>query len=208
MTRQPRSGRGARERILQAAAQLFYRHGIHATGVAALTEAAHVSTRTFYQHFPTKNALVEAYLHHYDVDASIAAEQQLLRDDLPPAERLLAIFDPLEAQQTPVVRGCPFHNAAVEAAGDIPDVAGLVQRHKQAFRTRLTEIAAAAGAADPQSLGKQLAVVYEGATALSTSCNDTQVIADARRAAATLIDAALQTQPATRRTPRPRAARR
>jgi len=208
VTRQPRGGRGARERILQAAAQLFYRHGIHATGVAALTEAAHVSTRTFYQHFPTKNALVEAYLHHYDVDAPIAPEQQLLRDYLPPAKRLLAIFDPLEAQQTPVVRGCPFHNAAVEAAGDIPDVAGLVEQHKQAFRTRLTEIAAAAGAADPQSLGKQLAVVYEGATALSTSCNDTQVIADARRAAATLIDAALQTRPATRRRPRPRAARR
>ena len=194
--------RGARERILQAAAQLFYRHGIHATGVAALTEAAHVSTRTFYQHFPTKNALVEAYLRRYDADAPLAAELQLTRDDLPPAERLLAIFDPLESQQTAVLRGCPFHNAAVEAAGDIPEVAHLVQRHKQAFRDRLIETAAAAGATDSHNLGRQLAVVFEGALALSTSCNDTHVIADARRAAATLIDAALQPPPARRPTRR------
>ena len=55
-------GRGARERILRAADRLFYQQGIHATGVAALAEEAHVSTRTLYQHFATKNALVEAYL--------------------------------------------------------------------------------------------------------------------------------------------------
>ena len=72
----PGGGRGARERILRAAAELFYRHGIHATGVAALVDAAHVSTRTFYQHFPTKNALVEAYLHGFEADTPIASEQQ------------------------------------------------------------------------------------------------------------------------------------
>jgi AcrR family transcriptional regulator len=205
--RPSRGGRGARERILLAAGQLFYRHGIHATGVAALTEAAHVSTRTFYQHFPTKNALVEAYLRRYDAEAPIAAEMQLLRDDLPPHQRLLAVFDPLEAQRSVVLRGCPFHNAAVEAAGDIPEVAHLVERHKQAFRDRLIETAATAGATDPHNLGRQLAVLYEGATALSTSCNDTSVIADARHAAATLIDAALQPQRPRHTAPQRRATR-
>jgi hypothetical protein len=62
----------------------------------------------------------------------------------------------------------PAHNAAVEAAAEMPSVAHPVQQHKQAFRDRLTA-AAEAGAADPQSLGRQLAVIYEGATALSTS---------------------------------------
>lgn len=186
-----RGGRGARERILQTAARLFYRHGIHATGVAALTDAAHVSTRTFYQHFATKNALVEAYLRRYETDTPIAAEQQLDRADLPASERLLAIFDPLGADPFAIVRGCPFHNAAVEAAGEIPGVAHLAAQHKQAFRDRLTATAAEAGAADPHSLGRQLAVLFEGANALSTSCNDRQVIADARHAAATLIQAAL-----------------
>ena len=89
------------------------------------------------------------------------------------------------------MRGCPFHNAAVEAAGDIPAVANLVARHKRAFRDRLADVAAQAGAADPHALGAQLAVLFEGAAALSASCNDTQVAGDARRAAATLIQAAL-----------------
>ena len=187
----PGGGRGARQRILRAAAELFYRHGIHPTGIAALVDAAHVSTRTFYQHFPTKNALVEAYLHGFEADTPIASEQQLGRGDLTPSERLLAIFDPLESDDATVLRGCPFHNAAVDAAGEMPHVAQLVKQHKQAFLDRLISTAVEAGAADPVSLGRQLAVVYEGAAALSASSNTTQVVPDARRAAETLIQAAL-----------------
>ena len=176
---------------MRAAAELFYRQGIHATGVAELVDTAHVSTRTFYQHFPTKNALVEAYLHGFETDTPLASEQQLARDDLTAAERLLAIFDPLESDDATVVRGCPFHNAAVDAAGDIPRVAQLVEQHKQGFLDRLVSTAAEAGAPDPASLGRQLAVLYEGAAALSASTNTTQVVADARLAAGILIQAAL-----------------
>ncbi len=64
-----RGGRGARERILRAAERLFYERGIHATGVAALMTAAHVSPRTFYVHFPSKTALVEEYLRRFESEA-------------------------------------------------------------------------------------------------------------------------------------------
>ncbi|TWP53993.1 TetR/AcrR family transcriptional regulator [Lentzea tibetensis] len=192
-----RGGRGARERILKAAQELFYSRGIHATGVAALIEAAHVSPRTFYQHFESKNALVEAYLLRFEADAPLAAETELDRTDLAAAERLLAIFTPLEEATRSLVRGCPFHNAAVEGAGELPQVARVVERHKRAFRDRLVATAAEAGAADPMALGRQLAVIFEGANALSASVNDTEVITDARRAAATLIDVALGTPSGT-----------
>ncbi|MER6316830.1 hypothetical protein ABT237_24155 [Streptomyces sp. NPDC001581] len=52
-------------------------------------------------------------------------------------------------------------------------------------------VAAEAGAADPEALGRQLAVIFEGANALAASCNDNQVFSDARRAAKTLLAAAL-----------------
>jgi AcrR family transcriptional regulator len=185
-----RGGRGARERILQAAGRLFYQKGIHATGIAAITETAHVSTRTFYQHFASKNALIEAYLRRYGADVPMTSELQLRRTDLTPRERLLAIFHPFEAARG-VVRGCPFHNAAVESAGEMPRVTHLVEQHKRAFRDLLIATAAEAGAADPTSLGRQLAVIYEGAAALSTSCNNAKVTDDARHAAATVIHAAL-----------------
>jgi AcrR family transcriptional regulator len=185
-------GRGARERILEAADQLFYLRGIHATGVAALVKEAHVSTRTFYQHFATKNALIEAYLRRREGDAPTESELQLDRDDLSPAERLLAIFLPLNARKGEVLRGCPFHNAAVESAGDLPGVSELVDHHKRAFVDRLVSTARQAGAADPESLGRQLAVIYEGAHALAASCNDSRAFTDAQHAAAVVIKVALE----------------
>ncbi|MFD4867589.1 TetR/AcrR family transcriptional regulator [Streptomyces sp. NPDC058412] len=186
-----RGGRGARERILRAAEELFYTRGIRATGVAALMTAAHVSPRTFYAHFPTKNALVEQYLRRFESENPIAAEAELDRADLAPARRLLAIFTPVEGDASTLIRGCPFHNAVVEGAGELPEVARLAQRHKQAFRDRLVAVAAEAGAADPEALGRQLAVIFEGANALAASCNDNRVFSDARRAAETLLAAAL-----------------
>ncbi|GAA1257198.1 TetR/AcrR family transcriptional regulator [Kitasatospora nipponensis] len=191
ISRAPRGGRGARERILLAAQELFYTRGIHATGVAALTEAAHVSTRTFYVHFATKNALVEEYLRRFESTNPLPAEAALERGDLTPIQRLLAIFDPVESDSSAPFRGCPFHNAAVEGAGELPDIARLAQRHKQAFRDRLVATAAEAGAADPESLGRQLAVIFEGANALAASCNDTEAFTDARLAAKTLLNVAV-----------------
>lgn len=190
-----RGGRGARGRILQAAEELFYTRGIRATGVAALMEAAHVSPRTFYVHFPTKNALVEEYLRRFESEKPLAAEAELERGDLTPTQRLLAIFAPLESDPSAPYRGCPFHNAAVDGAGELPEVARLAQRHKRAFRDRLVATAAEAGAADPESLGRQLAVIFEGANALAASCDDVVVITDARGAAKTLLDVALRTAP-------------
>ena len=139
--RAARGGRGARERILQAAEQLFYTRGIHATGVAALMEAAHVSPRTFYVHVPTKNALVEEYLRRFESEQPLAAEAALERGDQTAAQRPLAIFAP------------------------------------------------------PESLGRQLAVIFEGANALAASSNDAEAFTDARRAAKTLLDIALTTTP-------------
>jgi len=177
--------RGARDRILWAAATLFYEEGVHATGVERLTDFAHVSKRTFYQHFPSKNALVAEYL----AGQTSAAEQGVDRADLTPRERLLAIFVEPGAG---LVRGCAFHNAAVESAGNLPWVGEAVAEHKRAFTRRLVETAAEAGAADPEELGRRLAVLFEGATELATSLDDGAPVRDAREVAELLVDAALR----------------
>ncbi|MER6273616.1 TetR/AcrR family transcriptional regulator [Streptomyces sp. 900105755] len=197
-----RGGRGARERILQAAAKLFYEEGIHATGIARLVETAEVSTRTFYQHFPTKNALVEEYLRNYEAGMARRIEQNLSREGLSPQEQLLALFTMLaEATSGPsgrlTNRGCPLHNATVEAAGHMPDVQELVHRHKNGITRQLTGVAARAGAANPEQLGRQLNVLLEGATALQTSLDSPCPRHDALEAARVLIEHALpETRPA------------
>ncbi|GHH82812.1 TetR family transcriptional regulator [Streptomyces sulfonofaciens] len=189
-----RGGRGARERILRAAVELFARDGIHATGIAKLTEVAHVSTRTLYQHFPSKEALVSAYLQQVesDLQGPVAVETALERGDLSARERLLELFaeDPAGSPRAEVVRGCPFHNAAVETAGTMPEAAALVERHKKELTARLISTSAEAGAHEPETLGRQLAVLFEGARALSTSLNDARPFRDARELARTLINQA------------------
>src|SRR5271156_6672614 len=93
-TAQPagRGGRGARERILTAATTLFHREGIHATGVARLTEHAHVSKRTFYDHFSSKNDLVGEYLRRNLHAGGMPREPAIGSADASPRGRLLAIF--------------------------------------------------------------------------------------------------------------------
>jgi AcrR family transcriptional regulator len=182
-----RGGRGARERILAAATTLFHREGIHTTGVERLTQYAHVSKRTFYQHFSSKNALVEEYLRRIHHAGGAPSEQAIDTADASPRGRLLAIFDGAPVSR---FRGCPFHNAAVEAADAMPGVEDIVHEHKLDFTARLIHRAAEAGARDPYRLGNQLAVLFEGAKALATSLNDTSPLLHARSAAETLIDAA------------------
>jgi AcrR family transcriptional regulator len=167
-----RGGRGARKRILAAASELFYFEGINATGVGRIASKASVSKRTLYQHFPSKTALVEEYLRQLRQEAGEA-------DDTP--------ADAGDAR----LRGCPFHNAAVEAAGAMPGVEHIVHQHKRDYVDGLTQLAREAGATDPEMLGDQIALLYEGASGLSTSLNDPSPWTRARAAAGALIDQAV-----------------
>ena len=110
-----RGGRGARERILTAAATLFHREGIHATGVERLIEHAHVSKRTFYQHFSGKHDLVEEYLSRIHQAGGVPTEHAIDAADGSPRSR------PLVLDSTPGgrFRSRPFHNAAVEAGRNV-----------------------------------------------------------------------------------------
>jgi hypothetical protein len=110
--------------------------------------------------------------------------------DQTPRERLLAVFQPPTTRGRPL-RGCPFHNAAVEAAGAMPGVQEIVRASKRSFINGLADLAKQAGASDPQLLGNELGVLYEGAAALTTSLDDSSPWAQARKAAETLIDNAI-----------------
>jgi len=183
LTQSGRGGRGARARILTAASDLFYFEGINATGVERIASRASVSKRTLYRHFPSKTALVEEYLQGLRQEAGESKSTGT------PRARLLALFE-LSDSENGRMRGCPFHNAAVEAAGALPGVEHIVHLHKRDYIDGLNELARQAGAADPEMLGNQIALLYEGASGLSTSLNDPAPWARARAAAEALIDQA------------------
>jgi AcrR family transcriptional regulator len=183
-----RGGRGARERILRAAAGLFYEQGINTTGMAELSEVASVSKRTLYQHFASKDELVEAYLKRFDEEKAAGPEKALDRTELTPRERLVGMFDVVSAS----TRGCPYLNAAIEIADVDSPARHLITEHKQRFTEKLIEVAREAGATEPELLGHQLAVLFDGAAAGVTTDRTGGSASFAKSAAETLIDLAIR----------------
>ena len=84
---EPRGGKRseARERLLATASELFYTEGINSIGVNRIVSGSHVTLATFYRHFPSKEALVVAYLQrtHEHVAGQLLAVQLEAEHSLP-----------------------------------------------------------------------------------------------------------------------------
>jgi AcrR family transcriptional regulator len=142
--------------ILGAAQQLFREQGINNTGMDLLCAAAQVSKRTAYQHFGSKDELIAEYLRRLDVDTM---PDVFDRTDLAPRERLLAAFDKPPAFEHDAMPLCPFIAAAVEIADPEHPARMRAREYTRSVAARLTETARETGAADPELLGEQLALL-------------------------------------------------
>jgi AcrR family transcriptional regulator len=183
-----RRGRGARERILGAAQQLFRDQGINRTGMDQLCAAAQVSKRTAYQHFTGKDELVAEYLRRVDPDVMPAVFD---RTDLTPRERLLAAVEGPVTGAKDITPLCPFI-AAVEIPDPQHPATQYARDYKKAVAARLAETAREAGATNPEQLGEQLALLLDGASARTRVLN-TESFSTAVAIAAVLIDNAIPT---------------
>ncbi|MFF5437924.1 TetR family transcriptional regulator [Streptomyces achromogenes] len=182
-------GRGGRERILAAAARLFAVQGINATGMEQVAEAAPVSKRTLYAHFRTKDDLVLAHLR--DLASSGATlESALAREDIPPRERILGLFDQPVPEETPV-RGCPF----IDAAAEFPDPDSTVHSYAREQKLRMVELVTALvtelGCREPAALAEQLVTLADGAASRAMVLGEADYGRHARAAAETLLAHAL-----------------
>jgi len=179
--------RPARERVLDAAAELFYRDGVRATGVDAVIARAGVAKRSFYRHYPSKDLLVVAWLQRTSRDWLAWMRAGLARRRGGPRERLLAVFDLLdEWMGQPGFRGCPFQNSASELADLAHPARAEVRRHKAAVRALLVELASALPDADAGELADELALLVDGAIVAAVARGG-RPAHEARRAAARLL---------------------
>src|SRR5216683_7938506 len=153
---------GPRRRLLAVADKLFYEEGVHVVGIDRLLEEAGVAKASLYTHFGNKDGLVRAYLEeHFEARREHVA-QVLARYDTP-RERLLGIFaDVQDALAGTTFRGCKFVSATAEARPD-ESIGALTEEYRTWLRTLFTGLAKSAGARDPKRLGRQLALLYDGA---------------------------------------------
>ena len=159
-----------RARILAAAGDLFYRHGIRAVGVEAVAEAAHTNKMTLYRHFASKDELVAEYLRRA---AQIADAAWSPLEQAHPGDALGQLRAWLRKMAAHVAdsggRGCPLVNAAVELPEKSHPARRVIEEYKVAQRRRLIALCAAAGLGEPEFLADELYLLLEGARVTAQS---------------------------------------
>ena len=159
-----------RARILAAASDLFYRHGIRAVGVEAIAEAARTNKMTLYRHFPSKDELVAEYLRQSANAADACWERFARAHPGDPRAQLYAWLEEMARHLSePDERGCPLANAAIELPEKDHPARRVIEEYKSALRTRLTRLSEEAGLSEPEMLADELHLLLEGARVAAQS---------------------------------------
>jgi AcrR family transcriptional regulator len=178
-----------RERLLDAAMELFYAEGVQSVGIDRVVERAGVAKASLYGTFGSKEGLVLAYLERRH-DMVIGRIHSRIAEAEEPVERLLAVFDAqADLFRRPDYRGCAFAAASAEATAD-GQVAAATVAYRKEVRGLFVELAGEAGVADPELLADQLRLVYDGGSAAANLDHNPGIASTARAVARTLIDAA------------------
>ena len=176
-----------REKILDVAGDLFYRNGIHATGVDTIIAASDIARMTLYKHFPSKEALIEAVLRRQMEETRRLLEAIVGGEDTTPQERLDLLFDGLERTiQSPDFFGCPFINATAEYGNVSHPFHQLAAEYKRMYRDIIRRIVDPLAVSNPTALATQLFLLVEGAL-VSAQVGARQGVAAAARAAAHIL---------------------
>jgi AcrR family transcriptional regulator len=178
----------ARGRLLNAATRLFCKNGINATGIDAIINEAGTAKTTLYKLFGSKTNLVHVVLEtegkqwrEWFIDAIETGGGNA-------QTKLARIFPALRdwfCQER--FYGCPFINAVGEHDKDQKQLRAIAMRHKKIVLSHIEKLAAEMGAAEPQMLAHQLALLMDGAIVAAMVSRDPGMADTAGLAAASLL---------------------
>src|SRR3954453_3826540 len=169
-----------KERILETADRLFYQRGIRAIGVDTIAAEVGISKRTLYNHFPSKDELIAAYLERRFTQAPPS--------DKPPAEQILRTFDRLERVFAGKgFRGCPFVNAVAELGSEDQSVKKIAIAFKESRRIWFRDLLVQLKVKDPEGLATQLTLLVDGSIAQDLVRDDPSMARAAKEAARVLL---------------------
>ncbi len=194
-----------RERIVTAAAKLFYSEGIRAVSVDAVAERAGVTKRTLYYHFRSKDDLIATYLAERDQPNLALFQRWFAETRGDAADKTRAIFSHLTtAVRHPKWKGCGFLRTSAELVNMPGHPALRISRnHKKRVESWLGEALADTGIArGAPALARQIMLLLDGAFAAGLLHRDPSYMESAGEAAHALIRAMLNAPPAGRRRPR------
>lgn len=151
------------ERILRTAYELFSARGIRDVGVDELINCAGVAKATFYKYFPSKNALVLAFLERREevwTKGLIMAEAR--RRGTTPETRLLAIFDVFaDWFRQDTFEGCSFINVLLEM-GPVHPLGRASIDYLANIRGQVILLAEEAGLREPEEFSRSWHILMKG----------------------------------------------
>ena len=184
-------GSSVRDRLLDTAADLFYREGVRAVGVDLVVERTGVAKTSLYRHFPSKDDLVAAVLERDDQNYWAYWDRiarRLSRD--PKAELTAHVQWIAQYIGRPEYRGCAFLNAATEFPSADHPARQIALRHKAELRRRLHALTQRMSVKDPDALADQLVLLIDGAYVNGQLRGKRGPVQALATAAAVLIEAA------------------
>jgi AcrR family transcriptional regulator len=178
----------ARERILDAAYELFSRRGVRAVGVDEVIERAGVAKATLYRHFPSKDELVLAFLELREQRWSLDwVEAEARRGGPAPEEQLLAIFDAFDGWfRRDDFEACSFINTMLEMGPHHPAGRASIH-HLDNLRSIVRRLAEEAGLRDPDAFARSWLILMKGSIVAAAE-GDTEAAQRAKSMARRLLD--------------------
>lgn len=150
----------ARARLLDTATRLFYAEGIHAVGIDRIIAEAGVAKATFYNHFPSKDDLVLAYIEDQD---RVGREDVAALPKVAPRKMLAAVMARIaNAAVQGDYRGCPFLNAAAEYPDPQSPVRRAVDARRAWYHDLLRRLLVADGDPAPSLTASLLVALSDG----------------------------------------------
>jgi AcrR family transcriptional regulator len=189
-----RSANPTRDRIVVAAAKLFYSEGIRAVSVDAVAAKAGVTKRTFYYHFDSKDEVVAAYLAARDQPNLALFRRWFDETEGGLAEKTRGIFRSLAgAARHPKWKGCGFLRTSAELA-NMPGHPAIKigAAHKKKFEEWLRQTFEAAGLGESTLLARQILLLLDGSFAVVLLHRDPSYMETAGDAAFSLVAAQLK----------------
>ena len=180
----------ARERILETAGELFFQRGYSEVGINEIIEKAGTAKASFYQHYPSKESLCEAWLQAMH-DRSEIFRAELLASVGNPAEKLARYFDQLETyMENSQFRGCPYSNTSAVSDEQCCGIIEQIRSHQESIRQFFRALTAL-HISDPvkaAEMGDRIFVRYSGATGEAQNLKSMWPVRAARAAALEIFE--------------------
>jgi AcrR family transcriptional regulator len=183
--------RDARQRILDATADLVTHGGLDAATPAAIAERAGAGKMSLYRHFSGKDELVAEALASRDADyrAWMVGDPA----DGTPQERLSALFGRVARRADrggSEFIGCPYVHARLDVPDDGHPAASVVVAHKDGVRRELATLLTEIGVPDPERRANVVLMLLDGAVVHAVIRGNGDPLREAQAALPALISAA------------------